>query len=465
MTILSLNSTRIILITLLTILVLPFIINCFFAYPQTDDFCFAHMSYNLGFLKAQYNMFFEWTGRFTSTALLSINPLVYHSLTGYNFTLAFIMLSLFASIFLLTNALIKKAVSWQGKLIFSLTIFFAYLDRIDDIRSAFYWMAGAITYQIALTLLIAYILLLLKIDEDRNNGKLPHKYLAVFIGFFLCGTNEIILVITLIITAYFVVNNYWMNKQLNIFQAAIVTVVTVGGGLGVLAPGNYVRLLKSYERQSIVVTAWYAFKKTLVTVGYWMTSPMTVILMAMILFAAIRMPDIKPIFVRFRIISSLSILFLFTFLCFFIPYWCTGAPPDNRVINMTYLIFLVGWLISCAIIAVRYGEPLVDALKIIPVKTGVVFVVVFMFFLFSIGSSNFSLVAKDLLSGDSFKYNIEMRQRALQITTSDQENCSLKKNSVMPDSLYFYFIGPDKNYWVNSCYAKYFGKKSVIVTK
>ena len=138
---------KIIIIFMLIALLTPFIINCFFAYPQTDDFCYSAIARNLGFIKTQYHVYKTWSGRFTSTALLSINPLVYGSLIWYKLVFAFLLLAQIASILLMTCAITKKTLSWQDKFIFVLMLLIAYLNRMDDVRSGLYWMAGVITYQ------------------------------------------------------------------------------------------------------------------------------------------------------------------------------------------------------------------------------------------------------------------------------------------------------------------------------
>lgn len=103
----SVTMKRIIFV-LLTALISPFIINCFFAYPQTDDFMYSHIARDMGFLKSQYHWYTTWTGRFMSTALLSVNPLVYNSLVGYKLAIALLIIAQLVSIYLLSDVLTKK---------------------------------------------------------------------------------------------------------------------------------------------------------------------------------------------------------------------------------------------------------------------------------------------------------------------------------------------------------------------
>ena len=459
------ESTKKIVIILLIALIAPFVINCFFAYPQTDDFCYSHISRSMGFIKTQYHVYVTWSNRFTSTALLSINPLVYKSLAGYKLVFAIFILAQLASIFILTDALTKKMLTWQEKLIFALTLLFAFLDQMDDLRSGLYWMAGVITYQVSETLMFLYVALFLFINQDQKNDNLLNKCVAIILAILLGGTNEIVMALVLLITTLFILNSYAVKKIINPFQAATFIAVVTGSSICLFAPGNFNRISEYHDRKNIIITAWNALNSALTSIEVWVTSPMTLILMAMVLFAVTSKPQLRILFGGFKIAISTCLLLLLIFLCFFIPYWATGMYPQNRVLNMIYLFFLIGWMINLAIIFAHYGETILHLINKIPIKTGGIVVAAFMIALFFFGTSNFMLVSKDLLSGESIRYNAQMRQRESQVINSDKDDCTLESITSTPRSLFFYFIGQDKDFWVNGCYAMYFGKKSVVLSK
>ncbi len=460
----SVTMKRIIFV-LLTALISPFIINCFFAYPQTDDFMYSHIARDMGFLKSQYHWYTTWTGRFMSTALLSVNPLVYNSLVGYKLAIALLIIAQLVSIYLLSDVLTKKTLSWQENLIFSLALLFAFLDQMDDIRSGLYWMAGVITYQVAMTLMILYFTLTLFINQDHKNDNLLFKSVVILIALLIGGTNEIVSVLVLLITAFITIYNYTVKKIISRFQIATIIVVTISTCLGLLAPGNFARLHEYGERRNLFISACDALTSSLSSLEVWITSPLTMILMCMIFVIVIGKPHLKMMFGCFNIVSSVCIFLLMIFICFFIPYWSTGMPPQNRVLNMIYLLFLIGWMINLAIIFAHFEETILKQIKKIPIKTGCVVGALYLFILFSLGTSNFILVTKDLLSGASFRYNAEMQVRESQIINSDSDICSLKNITNTPRSLFFFFIDHDGDYWVNRCYASYFGKKRITLIK
>jgi hypothetical protein len=460
---LSPELTKKILIIFLIVLILPFMINCFFAYPQSDDFCYSYISQSMGFFKAQYKVYVTWSGRFTSTALLCINPLVYQSIAAYRFVFAVFILSQLASIYLLVGAVTKRTLSWQEKLIFSLMLLFAFLDQMDDIRSGLYWMAGVATYQVAETLLFLYIALFLMINQDRKHDTVLNKCVVILLALLLGGTNEIVMVLSLLISSLLVLHSYSSRKSISPFQAGVFVAVVTGSCICLLAPGNFSRLSEYHDRKNIFITSWNALHSALSSMEVWVTSPLTLILTGMVLIAILCKPQLKTLFADFKIVRSVCLLLFLMFLCFFIPYWSTGMYPQNRAINMIYLLFLLGWMMNVALIFARFGEPIVHSINRIPIKTGCIVATAFMILLFTFGTSNFMLVAKDLLNGESFRYNAQMRQRELQTVNSGEDDLTLDNIASPPRSLFFSFISQDRTYWVNGCYAKYFGKKSVAL--
>ena len=462
---LSSDSFKVIIIIVMIVLISPFVINCFFAYPQTDDFTFSSVPRDMGFLNAQYHWYTEWTGRFTSCALFSINPLAYNSLAGYRVLLAILMVVQLASIYLLTDALTRKTLSWQEKLIFTLALLFAFLDQMNDVRSGLYWMAGVINYQFAETLLMAYFTLLLLVSEDRKHVSMGNKCLAIILAALLCGTNEIVLVLMLFIAAFITCHNYAARRNVSTFQLATIVAVAIGSCFALLAPGNFVRIHGYVERKNLLTTAWNAFETSMKSIGVWITSPLALILACMVFFAVISKPQLKTLFCNIKISNSACILLFLTFICFFIPYWATGMIPQDRVVNMIYHLFLIGWMITLAIAFAHLGKPAIQVIKKIPIGAGGLLLVVYMSALFSMGTSNFVLVTKDLLSGSSLRYSAEMQEKESELLESDEDACTVEDIVNTPPSLFFYFIGPDAEDWINRGYATYFGKKSVVLAK
>ncbi|WP_224982610.1 DUF6056 family protein [Geomonas agri] len=460
------DAKKTVTVLFFTLLILPFVINCFFAYPQTDDFAYSVAARTLGVFKAQYACYMNWSGRFTSTALLSTNPLVYDSLAGYRLVFAFIIAAQVGSLYLLTHAVTRRALAWREKLIFSLALLFAYLDQMDDLRSGLYWMAGVVTYQVAATMLILWLSLVLLIDQDAKYDNPWNKGAVLVLSLFLGGTNEIVLSLTFLISVVLIAGQYALKKRLTGFQVATFVAVATGSCLGVFAPGNFARMKSDYDtHRDIWTIAWNAGKASLASMEVWMTSPMTLILATAVFCAVASRPQLRATFARIKVVYATGTLLLVGLLGFFIPYWGTGMYPQNRVLNLVYFFFLIGWMMTAAVIFARLADPALALLKNIPSKGGSTVAAAFLTLLFCLQTSNFVTVTKDLVSGDSLRYSREMLQRQSHVIQCADSQCTAQDVTTRPASLYFYFIGSDPQGWVNRAYAAYFGKKSISLAK
>lgn len=448
-------------IALLCVLLAPFLINCFYAYPQTDDFMYAVIARDMGFIKSQHHWYVSWTGRYTSTALLSVNPLVYNSLLGYRLLFAIFIMMLLTAIYALSAVITKRTLSWQENLLFSLTLLFAFFDQMDDIRSGLYWMAGVATYQVATTLFFFFMALYLRTAQAYP---MPLQKIAlILLALLLGGTNEVLMVLLAAFVTIHCINVYVRKKAVTPFQIITCCTAVAASSCGLLAPGNFVRLKEHADRQGLVMFIWNVLHRVMTDIGAWVTSPLILILTAMVFWGIRSKPQLRLLLSGFKVGYALSMQLIITFVSFFIPYWSTGMAPQNRVLNMIYVLFLVGWMVNLAIIFTHYEKIISLVVQKIPGSTGCVVIILYLVGLFALGTSNFMTVAKDLCSGDSSRYSAEMQAREAQLVNSAQENCTLDNISTAPRSLFFFFIGYDKDNWVNHWYAKYFGKSSITL--
>lgn len=423
----------------LVVLIAPFIVNCFFAYPQTDDFMFSVASRDSGFLKAQYDTYINWSGRFTSTALLSINPLVYGSLTGYRTVFAVVIAAQIASLYLLAGALTRDVLSRRERVLIALALFFAFLDQMNDVRSGLYWMAGVVTYGVAQAMMALWLSLVLLLHQDRHRNTTHLQGGVLLLSLLLGGTNEIALVLTVFGATLFLWFRYRATGRVGLFHVGTLVAALTGGSLAALAPGNFARMSGQYHVQrDLAVVAWDALQASLASMAVWVTTPLALMLMAAVFFAVTGRPRLRAALSGVTVPSALLILFLVMFTSFLVPYWATGSYPQNRVLNMIYFCFLAGWLILVAIIAAGAGEAVVGSIRnVCSRRWGLL--TAGLAALFSIQSSNAVMVSRDLASGLSYRYSKEMEQKQSQLTQDPCDVCTVRDVVNRPASLYFTF--------------------------
>lgn len=224
--------------------VLPFVILSFFNVPIGDDFAYAKVYIDNGFVGSQVKWYNEWSGRYMSSmAIGTFNPLSFG-----NLGLAFItpLVLIFGVVFSL-KSLIKNVVKTfklqvSSNLIFAVVLFF-YFNYLPDFGETFYWYAGAFTYQLPIIFLLLYFNSLINIfkTNQTNFYYLSNVLLSVLSLIIILGSNEVMVVYTvgvnLILTLLLFFND--RNKLLKFTTFLIVSI-----GLAVFmlsAPGNFAR--------------------------------------------------------------------------------------------------------------------------------------------------------------------------------------------------------------------------------
>ncbi|MFZ1323528.1 MAG: hypothetical protein WAT71_18400, partial [Ignavibacteria bacterium] len=135
----NLLNNSLLQIFFLILMVIPFIILCFYNQPTPEDFVFGLETKKLGFLKAQEFFYNNWSGRFFSYAVLSLNALLFVFIGGYKITSLLLMLLFFSSIYFLVSEFFKDKLNQKEIIVFSFSIIFLYLYKAPSVSEGFYW--------------------------------------------------------------------------------------------------------------------------------------------------------------------------------------------------------------------------------------------------------------------------------------------------------------------------------------
>jgi len=71
----------------------------FYTHPIGDDFVNSSSVIKNGVLQTCNDLFFGWSGRYSSNLILSLNPMVLGSYLGYQFSLILVLLHLLLSFY------------------------------------------------------------------------------------------------------------------------------------------------------------------------------------------------------------------------------------------------------------------------------------------------------------------------------------------------------------------------------
>ena len=134
------------------VVLVPLFVLSFFARPAADDFMWAANYRDTGFWELQKDCYLNWQGRYFSTPLLSV--LAYLSVSSSNYqwhALLLIILTSWSFYYFITTFFRKVSVASPGfskRLLVSLVLFLLYTYSLPSVSQAFYWLSGAITYQV-----------------------------------------------------------------------------------------------------------------------------------------------------------------------------------------------------------------------------------------------------------------------------------------------------------------------------
>lgn len=446
--------------------IIPFLLLCAFNQPTVDDFDYAFRDSQNDFLTTQAETYYNWSGRYFSTAISRINPIRFGSWVGYKIGSLLIIASIVLSIYALISTLSRKS-RLKAKL--SLTALFTilYFSLLPDISRGFYYMTHYFVYQLPNILTIVFLILLLNFIKLSNRStKLIYLGGMIAVCVAIVGINELSL-IYLMTTLAFIVFNAWRSSHpafkymLFVFTCSLIACLAM-----ILAPGNYVRMgLQSGDTgnflwsvlASIILIPTYFYK--------WGLSLAVVSILYLLLWR--KVITFKAGYnALFKTPLSLSVsVFLITlFLMNFAYTWSVGGVPMDNVENVIYFYFVLGWFYNLHILMEKFSLQF-RQIRYSPVLASFV-MFTFLLLVFNI-DNNISTAYLDLLSGKAERHNRELNDRYAFLKTSGCQNCIVKPLSEMPKSLYIYDLTPyieGTESPVNAAMRKYFKKESIYLS-
>ena len=171
------SSSRLLLPRLGIVLALaPFLLLCAFNQPFFDDFRNGTWLREHGTWGVQVWLFRTWTGRFTTTFLMTVlNPVTYGWLGGVKVAAATLLLGLWASLAHLLRALRWPPLGFscsRGQALWAAGLLLALFCNAAPAPFSFlYWFAGALVYQLTLIGLLNFTALALRVGWGPAPGR------------------------------------------------------------------------------------------------------------------------------------------------------------------------------------------------------------------------------------------------------------------------------------------------------
>ncbi len=436
-----------------------------FSTPSSDDYCFAAAARIDGFWTSQIVWFNTWTGRYSSTFMVSLIGLLPAGAYAL-FALAILGVSAAGTVVLIRaigggTSSLKSAVAYGA--MFALL----YSVNLPSVLEAYFWASGGLTYQLAngvAMLLLAQLIMLGRWADAGGFASRRQRAVrwvaCAMVAFFLAGCNEILMLIVDMALMAGLVYTYRYNRPM-LPGIAMVTFFAVAGSLLVLlAPGNEVRLqLFAGNRDYLSALSMSASQAA--RMGFtWLSQP------GFWLFAWLSLEWIEksaPAWARllagdwrtkWMVMVALFALILF---CLFPSYWSTGQAPPPRARTLPLLLFCWFWPIVFWLCL----RSQISEVRLTPVARPILGLILVVTLVWSISAQQWF---RDLGVGYRYWREVQSQDNAISIAiASNQRDLILPEIKNRPKSLTTpeLMLTGDKTNYANRCFARYYRLDSV----
>ena len=443
----------------------PYLYISQFAHPIADDYGFAVRSMNYSFIENLTYLFFNMGGRYTTNALILLNPLAFHSLTLYKIIPAFQIALTVVSFYYFFRSLMSRALSRIDSLNVSLLFVLLYLFQMPSLAEGIYFYTSAANYQTGIIVSLFYFGLLYNYFKKKYIAhQIAHISILLLVLLIATGFSEVITLVLVYFHLAVVFLLYKQKKKIDPAWLLILFACLLFSLVMLLAPGNSVRSSSYPDNHnffhSLILTCMQIFR-----FGFeWMSS--LPLLLCSFLFAGTILSNREKIsFLKqeYFLTPWVSVLFHFAilFLCIFPPYWGTNILGQHRTVNIACFFFFLYWFICIGIYTNRYFEKMnLDFL--LNKKIRLVAIVLIVCTLFT--TKNGYTLFYDIWYSRVNIFSAQMNGRFIILSKKEnrEKGMILKPLSEKPKSLFILDLTKDSTDWINSCQAKYFGVPSII---
>lgn len=452
------EKQEIIIILALLLLILPFIFLSIYNNPSSDDFSDTAFVRKYGFLASQIKWYNEYTGRFISTGLLSIYPLLGNWFIWYKVFPIFIFVLLYLGFFYFTHSAFGKTLMPIKITLISLILFCFYVYQIPNICQAFYWVPASLAYQLpnaAMLFLFSWIV-------SKSTISYFRFFIICLFLIVIVGSNEIHMIFLVILIGSLNLRHLIKYKKIN-FKYFILGMVTLLCSLiVVLAPGNSHRAIIYNHNLEFINSLNTSFKYCNQSITKWL--PLLILMFFVIAIFG------KKLFVKFNNskliyiinINPLLVLlatYVLTLTAFFPSLYFGGYLPA-RVFNLAHLVFFFGW-IGFILSMIKYIIIYEKRVNFTSKYLKIIIISVVIFFLSY--PNNYRNAYSDLMRGRAYKYNVEYKKRITSIELCSSDTCYVNKITNKPVTLFYADDLMPNQAACDGCMASYFNKKVIIV--
>ncbi len=324
-----------------------------FDHPAYDDYWYAVAARN-GFWASQKLWYQTWNGRYLANAVQFGFPLLFDMIRAYPWIpvvgLSAFALSLWGFLRGLNRAL-GRPVSRLGVFAAALGLFSVYLNQMPSPCDGFYWLPAVASYSLPMITALLVLWCALAIGVNSSWAAIASiAVIAALLAFITAGSSELFLApLGAVLLAGTAVAVKRKHPSAWVWAAALAG-FSIGAAILTLAPGNAVRASLFHK------SPWLACGNTILKLLTWFVlGPMGLGVTILSIPAAVKLgrsltwtPRVTGRHVAYAAAISVVLMMLSV-----LPAISVGLTPPKRVLNATYLIFLLGWF-ATAFLAIHW---------------------------------------------------------------------------------------------------------------
>ena len=477
-------------VLLVLLVLLPFVVLCFYSHPAADDYADAVQRRKLGFWPMQCDLYFHLTGRvFTSVILTEASPLVLGLLDVYWVVPLLTLVLVLTSLYTLLTVLLGAVWSRATRLLAAAIMLALWLLQNPGVAESVYWFNGLAVYTVPTAVLIFWLAALVRYWQAGSpRACFGWLGLVLLLGTAVLWSNEIIALPLLAVVGGLWGWEWWRGGPRRGALALALAWFGLALAGSLLAPGNAARaaiiavpvswlwvLGGSMASSAYLLLNWAS--SGVLLFGTALAVPALAQLIAALPLALGRLGRLQPTQLLLAAGGLLALLPVAA-----LPsYWATGGLMPPRARASLYLLFLLGWFAAVlagllaarattwwpALVAYRGRWPLGAA------------VLLWAGLLLNFAtdhnqriahrdlgraSNNAVLAYRDWLSGTAARYDATLRARYRLMRAAPanrRQQVAALSRTARPVSLLFYDITTDSTFVFNADYARYFHQKAV----
>jgi len=440
--------------------IIPFILLCAYSQPSADDWYMAADTMEKGFWRSNIDFYLGLTGRFFSSALLFMHPMLF-SFTAFKLYSLALVLGLVASMRWAAGAWFPEtSKGWKWALVVMASVLF--LWGMGSTAQGFYWGTGSAGYTLPCLLFFCLAGMFGRRCLERDWRPRPAVLVAACLtAIAITGCTEVAMAVFLAHITALNALFFWHHRRVSRPLLIVLVATFVGVAMVVLTPGNANRRTwYTNEVNHVFIPAFLmALKLGGRQVAVWL------VFMPFVLFSLVTLSIWPAAFQLSRqrawelVILSLLLMLATVFGGFFLGTWSMGAVLPLRAVNLLLLFFIIDWVILLAGVVSLLRSFQVE----VPGAGVLLSLVAFLMFGAALGATNNNVKTawRDLLSGDAARYDRECTERHAMIRASSEQDLVLPELKARPKTLFFNDLKPDPANWRNTGCARFFRKHSL----